>query len=203
MAQGYKMKEKEWVERLIKGDEDAFGDLYSAYKNRLMFFALQMLKSKAFAEDVFQDTFAAVWRNRLFLDPTVPFGPYVYTIMRNRILNLLADIDKDERLQEVLMKGAIDSGDNTPVDHVLSDDLFGLLEETLKQLPSQQQKVFRLSREEYLSHKEIAERLDISVNTVQQHISEVLKKLRFVLEKKADIYLDIVLLLYCLNAYGG
>lgn len=193
-------QEKIWVRRLVRGDEDAFCELYATYKNRLMYFALRMLKSTTFAEDVFQDTFSAVWKTREFIDPEAPFGPYVYTIMRNRIVNMLADIDKNERLKESLLSASLDhpeSGEHT--DTIITHELMQLLENTLHTLTPQQQKVFRLSREQGLSHKEIADELDISVNTVQRHISASLQTLRKVLQKHGDIYIDVVLLLFCMN----
>ncbi|WP_286471794.1 RNA polymerase sigma factor, partial [Parabacteroides goldsteinii] len=57
-------QEKILIAGLIQDDESAFCELYALYKNRLMFFAMKFLKSKEFAEDVFQDAFTSVWQNR-------------------------------------------------------------------------------------------------------------------------------------------
>lgn len=56
------MDEREVVLRLIDGDEEAFCELYAAYKNRLLYFALKFVKSHEFAEDIFQDAFTVVWQ---------------------------------------------------------------------------------------------------------------------------------------------
>ncbi len=165
-----------------------------------MYFALRMLKSPVFAEDVFQDTFSAVWRNRSFLDPNAPFGPYVYTIMRNRILNMLAEIDKNHQLKEALTSAGISQEiEDTTTYSIISRDLMELLELAIQQLPPQQKKIFCLSREEFLSHKEIADAMNLSVHTVQRHISTTLKTLREILKKHADISVDLALVLFCLN----
>lgn len=79
--------ERTLVLRLIDGDEDAFCELYARYKNQLVYFALRYLKSQAYAENIFQDTFAAVWQSRRFIDPDTSFSSYLYTIVRNRVLN--------------------------------------------------------------------------------------------------------------------
>lgn len=193
-------QEKILVRRLVRGDEDAFCELYATYKNRLMYFAMRMLKSTTFSEDVFQDTFSAVWKTREFIDPEAPFGPYVYTIMRNRIVNMLVDFDKNERLKESLLSSSLDYAENgEQTDIIVTRELMELLENALHTLTPQQHKVFRLSREQGLSHKEIAEELNISVNTVQRHISASLQILRKVLQKHGDIYIDMVLLLFCMN----
>lgn len=60
------MDERELVLRLIDGDEDAFCELYAAYKNRLLYFAMKFVKSREFAEDIFQDAFTVVWQSRRF-----------------------------------------------------------------------------------------------------------------------------------------
>ena len=59
--------ERSLVLRLIEGDEDAFCELYAAYKNRLIYFAMRFLKSREYAEDIFQDAFAVVWQGRRFI----------------------------------------------------------------------------------------------------------------------------------------
>ena len=79
--------ERTLVLRLIDGDEEAFCELYAAYKNRLIYFAMRFLKSRDYAEDVFQDAFTVIWQGRRFINPDTSFSSYLYTIVRNRILN--------------------------------------------------------------------------------------------------------------------
>jgi len=190
--------ERKLVIGLLNDDESAFCELYALYKERLMYFAMKFIKSHDFAEDVFQDAFAAVWQNRRFLNPNLPFAPYIYTIMKNRLLNLLAGIDKEQELKQLIMNAALDSHTGTE-DSVIDTDLNNLLEKALLQLTPQQKRVFELSRKEMKQHKEIAEELNISVYTVQQHISASLKVIRSFLVKYAGTHADILLLLVCLN----
>jgi len=191
--------EKKLVIGLIDGDESAFCELYALYKERLMYFAMKFLKSRDFAEDVFQDAFTAVWQNRRFLNPNMPFTPYIYTIMKNRLLNLLAGIDKEQELKQIIINASLDDSHNNTEDSVVGSDLNNLLEKALLQLTPQQKRVFELSRKEMKQHKEIAEELNISVYTVQQHISASLKVIRSFLVKYAGTHADILLLLLCLN----
>lgn len=62
-------EERSLILRLIEGDEDAFCELYATYKNRLIYFAMRFLKSREYAEDVFQDVFTVVWQSRRFINP--------------------------------------------------------------------------------------------------------------------------------------
>lgn len=192
-------QEKILIAGLIQDDESAFYELYALYKNRLMFFAMKFLKSKEFAEDVFQDAFTSVWQNRRFLNPDSPFAPYVYTIVKNRILNLLAGIEKEQQLKNIILSGSVDMTNDTE-DKILDDDLNQLLEKALLDLTSQQRRIFDMSRKEMKSHKEIAEELNISVYTVQQHISASLKVIRSYLVKYSGTYADLLVLLFCLNS---
>ncbi len=192
-------QEKILIAGLIQDDESAFCELYALYKNRLMFFAMKFLKSKEFAEDVFQDAFTSVWHNRRFLNPDSPFAPYVYTIVKNRILNLLAGIEKEQQLKNIILSGSVDMTNDTE-DKILDDDLNQLLEKALLDLTLQQRRIFDMSRKEMKSHKEIAEELNISVYTVQQHISASLKVIRSYLVKYSGTYADLLVLLFCLNS---
>lgn len=65
--------ERSLVLRLIDGDEDAFCELYASYKNRLIYFAMRFLKSREYAEDVFQDAFTVIWQGRRFINPDTSF----------------------------------------------------------------------------------------------------------------------------------
>lgn len=65
--------ERTLVLRLIDGDEEAFCELYAAYKNRLIYFAMRFLKSRDYAEDVFQDAFTVIWQGRRFINPDTSF----------------------------------------------------------------------------------------------------------------------------------
>lgn len=170
------------VTGLINGDKSAFCKLYALYKERLIYFAIRFVKSKELAEDIFQDTFTVIWQNRSFLNPDMPFAPYVYTIIKNRLLNLLHNIEKDQKLKDHLLAGAVDFTNETE-NSILTTDLSQLLDKALNLLTPQQRRVFEMSRTEMKSHKEIAEELNISVYTVQQHISASLKVIRDFLSK--------------------
>ncbi|MDR2119261.1 MAG: RNA polymerase sigma-70 factor [Tannerella sp.] len=192
------LAEQKLVAGVVRGDEAAFCELYVMYRNRLVYFAVKFLKSQAFAEDVFQDAFASVWLNRRFLNPNKPFAPYIYTIVKNRVLNLLADMDREQEMKKTILSQAIDF-DNSTYDEVMDADLNRLFGKALEQLTAQQKRIFEMSRLEMKSHQEIADLLHISVHTVQQHISASLKTIRSFLRKHADIHADILLLLFLLN----
>lgn len=190
--------ERALVTRLIDGDEDAFCELYAAYKNRLLYFAMKFVKSRAFAEDIFHDAFTVVWQSRRFINPNTSFSSYLYTIVRNRILNQLRDESRENELKESILAQAIDYTDSTK-DNIMANDLKNIINHAMEQLSPRQREVFEMSRESFMSHKEIAEALGISINTVQEHISSSLKVIRSYLIKYTGTDADILLILICLN----
>lgn len=191
--------EREIVVRLIDGDEEAFCELYATYKNRLLYFAMRFVKSREYAEDIFQDAFTAVWQSRRFINPDVPFSSYLYTIVRNRMLNQLRELTYKDKLREHIISQAVDHVDDAK-NKVLFEELKDILSKALEKLTPRQREVFQMSRDAEMSHKEIADTLGISVNTVQEHISTSLKTIREYLRKySSGAYVDILLLLICFN----
>lgn len=190
--------ERELVIRLIDGDEDAFCELYAAYKNRLLYFAMKFVKSREFAEDIFQDAFSVVWQSRRFINPDASFSSYLYTIVRNRILNQIRDMSNEDQLKEHILSQAVDATNDTKSE-ILLNDLKEIISRALDQLTPRQREVFKMSRDQQMSHKEIADALGVSVNTVQEHISVSLKVIRSYLTKYSDTTADILLILFCLN----
>lgn len=190
--------EKILVLDLLNDSEPAFCQLYALYKDRLVAFAVKFVKSREIAEDVFQDAFISVWQNRRFLNPNLPFGPYIYTIVKNRILNLLANLDRERELMKVLGSQTMEI-ENDVEDRMTDIDINQLLNKAISKLTPQQKRIFSMSRNEMKSHKEIAEALNISVYTVQQHISASLKIIRTYLQKHNNGYItEGALLLLCL-----
>lgn len=190
--------ERSLVLRLIDGDEDAFCELYASYKNRLIYFAMRFLKSREYAEDVFQDAFTVIWQGRRFINPDTSFSSYLYTIVRNRVLNQLRDLDNQDKLKEQILAQSVDYTEDTK-HRIMADDLRHLIACAMQQLTVRQREVFRMSREKQMSHQEIADALGISINTVQEHISTSLRVLRVYLEKHKVLGADLILLLICLN----
>jgi len=186
------------VIRLINNDQEAFCELYAKYKERLLYFAVKFVKQCEFAEDIYQDAFIVIWQNRRFLDPEKTFSSYLYTIVKNRILNILREIENDQKLKSHILANAIDYSDVTN-QHVQINELKGILDKILKKLTPRQRQIFEMSRDEQMTHKEIAEVLGISVFTVQEHISIALKSIKHYLKEYPDNMVGLLLILICIN----
>lgn len=187
--------DKHLAELLSKGDDEAFCELYIRYKKRLFMFTLKFLKDKDLTEDTVQDIFTHLWESRFFIDPNYNFSSYLFTITRNRILNTLKRYSTEEHIMNlILAKSQIEE---TPTDNEIIDSEYrNLFKAAISKLPPTRKKVFVLSRIEHLSHKEIAATMNISVYTVQEHISESLKCIKKYLSTHTDIHFCLPLFLF-------
>jgi RNA polymerase sigma-70 factor (ECF subfamily) len=190
--------DRDLVIRLIHNDQEAFCELYARYKERLLYFAMKFVKSREFAEDVYQDAFTVIWQSRRFINPEYPFSSYLYTIIKNRILNILRDMENDRKLKSYILANAIDYSDTTN-QHLHTNELKLILNTALEKLTPRQRQIFEMSRNEQMTHKEIAEVLGISVFTVQEHISIALKSIKQYLKGYSDYLGGLLLILVCIN----
>lgn len=192
--------ERELVLRLIRGDQQAFCALYSLYKERLIYFAMKFIKSPEFAEDIFHDSFVAVWQTRQFIDPDKPFRTYIYTIVRNRLLNIIRNIDMEDRAKAYIAATSIDRFSETE-SRVRADELHNMIQQAKKRLTPRQKTIFEMSREQNMTNSEIAQRLQISLATVNDHISNALKIIRQFIER-SDINagcVDFIIMFWLLS----
>lgn len=189
-----KKTDTELVNLLIRDNETAFSELYVRYKDKLHYFCLSLLKSEEETNDIVQEIFIRLWESRIFINPDLSFSSFLYTIARNRILNYFRDMDIDAKAKSILAQ-------NKPVEEdVIESNLIyteyqNILKEAIEQLSPQRKKIFNMSRMDNLTHKEIAEQLGISVNTVQEHISESLHFIKTYFGKHSDISISILLYL--------
>ena len=163
-------EESRLIERLILGEEKAFCKLYVQYKPRLFKFAIALLKSQNVAEDICQDIFFNIWENRYFLKCGTSFSSFLFSMARNRIYEQAIDFD------------------NSTKNTILANDLGEHMKHAVKLLSNRQREVFELSRHHMLTNKEIAEQLNISISTVQDHLSASLKIIRTYFKKEGLLH---------------
>jgi RNA polymerase sigma-70 factor (family 1) len=171
------------VTRIRHNDKDAFKSLYNRYNKKIYFFSLKYLKNNAEAEELVQSVFINVWENRESLDATLSVKNYIYKAAVNYIYNYLKKKAIHARfIESEINKGEIHS--NLTYEQVFFHDLERSINSIVETLPSQQQKIFLLSRSEGLTHKEIAGKLDISERTVENQMYRALKKIKSILKEE-------------------
>lgn len=181
------------ISDLINDDRDAFCRLYAKYRGKLRLFIIRFLHSADMADDICQDVFTIIWVNRRFLDTEASFQGYLYTITRNRILNFIRDSSHMQALDEYILAQAIDAGEDTFA-LVTAGELEEALAQAVERLTGRQKEIFLMSRNQGLSHREIARILNLSPGTVNDHITNALKAIQAHLRKHYDSYVLFIIL---------
>lgn len=170
------------VIRIKHDDKNAFRSLYDRYNKKIYFFSLKYLGNNAEAEELVQSVFINVWENRESLDQDNSVKSYIYKAAVNYIYNYLKKkairaryIESEIGKEEILS--------NLTYEEVLYHDLERSISSIVGSLPPQQQKIFKLSRYEGLTNKEIALKLDLSVRTVENQLYRILKIIRNILKE--------------------
>lgn len=166
-----------WCRRIKKSDRNAFASVFDALHDRLARYALQITGQKAAAQDVVQQAFTALWDMRSTLTPEESIEALLFRIVRNRAYNYKRDRRTRATNHEILQRDAEPTRD-TPAANIDASRLEENLQAWIDDLPERQREALQLSRFEDLSHEEIADVMEISPSTVNNHIVRALKKLR-------------------------
>ncbi len=169
--------EQELLRRLKKSKKKAFKELYNIYWESLFISAYNILKNKEVCEEIIQNVFISIWKNRTQLQIKTSLKSYLYTSVRYQVFY---QIKKNKERKHVTFFDNLEKRleYNSPEVKMIYKDLIKQINSIVNNLPEKCQKVYRLSREEQLSHKEISKRLNISIKTVQNHITKALQILR-------------------------
>ncbi len=169
-------EEKSLLLLLKNGDIKSFEFTFRFYYEPLLGYALSILKVEAEAEEIVQELFLKIWRDRKKLIIKHSFAAYLYKSVYNQCLHRL---QKEKLLQEY-QKFAL----KQPVAEVNADEMLKYEElnrkffELMEALPERRQLIFKLSRFQGLKYREIADRLSISIKTVEANMSKALQYFR-------------------------
>ena len=158
-------------------DREAFEEIYHRYWHPLFLHAYHILDDEDEAQDIIQDLFIAFW-NKSFADRVhTSLKSYLYVMTRNKVLNHIRKNKINANFIQFLSTKLTEKDFNTVQDIELKE-LTVLIDREIDQLPPRMKQVFEMSRKEFLTHKEIAERLSKSEETVKKQITNSLKLLR-------------------------
>ena len=170
-------QEKIWLARVATGDEQAFRDLYDQYADKVYTKAIAYLRSPLEAQDTVQEIFLKIWEKKETLPGISHFPAWLNVITRNYLINIL-----QKKIPSDINEGIyrqIPSGDPLqPAAQLDLKEISGLIQEAVNKLSPRQQKVYRLSREQGMTHQQVASELGISYDTVREHMGLALKNIR-------------------------
>ncbi|AWW29658.1 RNA polymerase sigma-70 factor [Echinicola strongylocentroti] len=159
------------------GDSKAFNKIYSLYWQKLYSHAYKRVGSPELTEDMVQEVFFQFWLKRKSLTITKSIESYLIGMLKNNILMYFREIYTTNQNHKEIFFHSPDQDTETER-RIEYSDLLNHVDELIERLPEQSKHVFKLSRKEFLSNKEIADRLEISIKTVEYHIHYSLTYLR-------------------------
>ena len=162
---------------LKDGDRGAFTEIYNRYHWLLHIHAYKWMRNREEAKDIIHELFSNIWSKHQTLSFEPNLSAYLYASTRNRIFNLVSR-KKIESSYITSLETFINQGECVTDYLVRENQLKEIIEKEIEAMPPKMRTVFELSRKQNLTHKQIAEKLDISEQTVRKHVQHALHTLR-------------------------
>jgi len=178
------------VQGLQQGRQDTFETMFKAWYNPLCNYAHSFLGSRDEAEETVQSVFIHFWEKRKEIDIETSLKSYLYRSVRNSCMNVLKHEKVKREHAAFALNGGAGSSNNTAGD-LMASELETRIADALMKLPEQCRLVFKMSRFEELKYSEIADKLGISIKTVENQMGKALRIMR---EQLQD-YLPLITLL--------
>lgn len=186
------LSDKYLLELLKSDDKKAFTEIYERYHSLLYIYANKKLDNNIESRDIIQDILMNIWNKRDVLSITGTLRSYLFTAVRNRILDIFSHQQVEEKYMDSLQNLIQTS---SPSDYMIREkELHAIIEFEINAMPPRMREIFTLSRKEWLSNNEIAHKLDISQNTVETQMKRALRLLRLKLGHLTNLFLDLLLL---------
>ncbi len=181
-----------FIESLKKGEETAYKYLYDKYFIELYVYSKRYVQDMDAAKEVVQDVMINLWTKREQLNFQDNLKAYLYKSVSNRSINYLkknkSTINIDEDLEDKLVEE-----DQHFIEGLEENQLEDIIDQEINKLPEKCKLAFQLSRFEHLKYKEIAEQMDVSVKTVEAHVSNALNKLSKAMKDYLHIFIVLMI----------
>ncbi len=177
-------EQQKWMlEQISANNENAFRQLYHCYYAKLLQFSFSLCKNKQAAEEIAEDVFIKVWKNRAQAPNIQSLKVYLYTAVKNTTLNYISqqarrNITEPFSELHIELSGVVQ-------DTIIEKETLEKINRAIDSLPPRCKMVFKLIREDGLKYREVAEVLNISPDTVDAQMTIAIRRISQVM--KADI----------------
>ena len=174
------------IQKMVEGDENAFKYFFDTYYDDLCNFVNGYLRDETLSEDIVQSIFIYLWEHRDSLPTNSSIKAYLYSATKNKSLNHLRNLKNRHRIEgEFFTKPEIFS-DEKADSYLEFEELKTILSNAVEVLPMQCKTIYQLSRDEGLTHREIAERMGITIKTVENQMTIAIRKIKEYLQPYQD-----------------
>lgn len=162
---------------MVEGDHFAYTEIYKKYHGALYIHVFNKLRNREEARDMVHDLFVDLWQRRSTLNIKTSIRSYLYAGLRYKVFDLIARDQVQHKYLEEIAKFSQEFQASS--DHVLREkELTLIINKEIAALPGKMREIFELSRKGFLSHRQIAEQLNLSEATVKKQVSNSLKILK-------------------------
>ena len=165
------------VNKFKAGDAAAFDAIYNLYSKKLYNFAYGLIKDNVSAGEIVHEVFVTLWEKRNQVDITLNFENYLFTITHNSIRKFFRKKSMENKVKDFLLINSPEVMENADTS-IIYNELLELANKTIEKLPPKRKTIYKLSRQEGMSIKEIADRLNISTRTAENQLIRALKYLK-------------------------
>ncbi|MFA5327469.1 MAG: RNA polymerase sigma-70 factor [Prolixibacteraceae bacterium] len=181
------------VKRFANGDMKAFDSIYTVFNSRLQNFIFTLIKTETETEDLVHEVFVKVWENKDKLKSYASFDAYLFTIAYNTTISFLRKKAKSIAYIEYVKSIQAEADEPDFIEGLNREDIDEKINLLIEKMPPRQREVFKMRHFRNSSYKEIALALNISVNTVENHLAKAHKYLKEDLGKN---YLPVLLVIH-------
>ncbi len=179
---------------LKEGGQDVFSEIYERYWEKLYLYSYRRINSKDIAFEITQEIFVSLWARRNEIEFHTSLSGYLYASTRYQIIHYIKSSKLRANYLLDFLAFRLSCADNSNEETVNLHELERAVEKGLELLPKRCQEIFRLSRQDHKSIKEISEQLNISHKTVENQLTVALKHLRVSLQEFMAVFLFILFL---------
>lgn len=180
------------MDALRRGDKAAFNDLFSEFYPALCYFAEKILKDRFAAEEVVQGVMLKVWEKQADFDVFPALKAFLYISTRNASLNYLEKLQR-QRKHETVSSEAAPASEEVTLTAIFKAEVMREIYQAIGQLPDKYRRIMEMSYRDELKSTEIAERLNMPLNTVQKQKLRALEALRKLLSPRSMLILMMAL----------
>lgn len=171
------------LKKIKEGDIRTFENVFRQYYSPLCFYAFSITGRKDASEEIVQELFYILWKEKENLNILHSLKSYLYKAVRNQSLQYCEHLNVREKYKENVLSGELHEQELTPEEQLEYKELEDVIDQTLKKLPERRLKIFRMHRMEGKKYKEIAEILSVSIKTVEAEMTKTYQILRHEVEK--------------------
>lgn len=186
--------EKKLLILISKGDEKAFQSIFTSYYEQLFNYIFSIVKSKLVAEELVMDVFLKIWLGKEIIPRIEKFNAFIFRVAHNKSIDFLRSVARDPKFQDLLWEQIQLSNNNRADSAIMVREYEAKLREAVSLLSPQKKKIYQMSREENMTHDQIAIQLNLSKSTVNNHIVEAQRFIRTYLTKHCDMAFLLALL---------